>query len=142
MAAADKLEPRRRRLTASLLVEELGAAPTLSLGLALPTDRRLKALCDALMEDPGSAQSLSHWARRMGASERTLARLFQSELQTSFGAWRQQLRLAHAVNLISRGKPLSHVAAETGYANASAFSAMFRRALGRPPRAFMAQRPS
>lgn len=131
---------KRRHLAASLLIEELAAAPTLSLGLALPSDRRLKALCDALMEDPGSAASLAEWAARTGASERTLARLFQTELQTSFGNWRQQLRLAHAIDLMSRGKPLAHVAAETGYANAGAFSTMFRRALGRPPRDFMAQR--
>ncbi|WP_423195751.1 MULTISPECIES: AraC family transcriptional regulator [unclassified Cupriavidus] len=137
--AADRSE-RRRQLAASLLVEELAVAPPLSLGLALPSDRRLKALCDALMDDPGSAASLSDWAVRTGASERTLARLFHTELRTSFGSWRQQVRLAHAIDLMGRGKPLAHVAAETGYANAGAFSTMFRRALGQAPRDFMAQR--
>lgn len=135
---APSLSARRRQLSAALLLEELRAAPTLWPGLALPTDRRLKALCDALMEQPGSALSLAQWAELTGASERTLARLFRTELRTSFAAWRQQLRLAHAVDLMSRGKPLAHVAAETGYANAGAFSTMFRRALGRAPRDFLA----
>ncbi|WP_059411905.1 AraC family transcriptional regulator [Cupriavidus basilensis] len=140
LAGAADLSPRRRQLSAELLIEELRAAPALWPGLALPADRRLKALCDALMEAPGSALSLAQWAARTGASERTLARLFRTELHTSFAAWRQQLRLAHAVDLMSRGKPLGHVAAETGYANAGAFSTMFRRALGQAPRDFMAHR--
>lgn len=140
LARDGHLAGRRGELAATLLLEELAAAPTLSLGLALPADRRLKALCDALMEDPGSALSLAQWATRTGASERTLARLFREELHTSFGAWRQQLRLAHAIDLMSRGRPLGRVAAETGYANASAFSTMFRRALGQAPRDFMASR--
>ncbi|TDF65112.1 helix-turn-helix domain-containing protein [Cupriavidus sp. L7L] len=140
LAHDDTLGERRRQLCASLLVEELAAAPTLSLGLALPSDRRLQALCHALMEDPGSSLTLSEWAARTGASERTLARLFESELKTSFGSWRQQLRLAHAIDLMSRGRPLAHVAAETGYAHAGAFSTMFRRALGQTPRDFMARR--
>jgi len=140
LTQAERLGPRRSELAACLLLEELAAAPTLSLGLALPADRRLKALCDAMMEDPGSALSLAQWATRTGASERTLARLFQEELHTSFGAWRQQLRLAHAIDLMSRGTPLAQVAAETGYANAGAFSTMFRRALGQAPRDFMARR--
>lgn len=140
LTEAASLSERRRHLSAALLIEELRAAPTLWPGLALPTDRRLKALCDALMEQPGSALSLAQWAELTGASERTLARLFRTELRTSFAAWRQQLRLAHAVDLMSRGKPLAHVASETGYANAGAFSTMFRRALGKAPRDFMARR--
>lgn len=140
LTEAASLSERRRHLSAALLIEELRAAPTLWPGLALPTDRRLKALCDALMEQPGSALSLAQWAELTGASERTLARLFRTELRTSFAAWRQQLRLAHAVDLMSRGKPLAHVASETGYANAGAFSTMFRRALGKAPRHFMARR--
>jgi len=140
LTEAASLSERRRHLSAALLIEELRAAPTLWPGLALPTDRRLKALCDALMEQPGSALSLAQWAELTGASERTLARLFRTQLRTSFAAWRQQLRLAHAVDLMSRGKPLAHVASETGYANAGAFSTMFRRALGKAPRDFMARR--
>jgi len=58
----------------------------------------------------------------------------------SFGAWRQQLRLARALDLIGRGRPLGLVAVELGYASPAAFSAMFKRALGVPPRQFMTER--
>lgn len=126
-------EARRRQAAMHLLVEEIRAAPSLPLGLPLPDERRLRALCLAMMEDPGSENTLEDWAPRVGASARTLARLFQSELQTSFGDWRRQLRLARAIDLIGRGVPLAEVAAEVGYANAPAFSTMFRNALGFPP---------
>lgn len=132
--------PARRDLMIRLLLEEMRRAPPLSLGLPLPADRRLQALCDALMEDPASPLGLAEWAARVGASERTLARLFQGELKMSFGAWRQQLRLARALDLIGRGRPLGQVAAELGYASPAAFSAMFRRALGVPPSRFLADK--
>lgn len=108
----------------------------MSLGLALPRDRRLKALCDALMSDPASPRQLADFARAIGASPRTLARLFKIEMNTSFGAWRQQLRLARAIGSLGRGMPMEQVAAEVGYANPAAFSTMFKRSLGVPPSRF------
>lgn len=133
-------DPLRRELMTHLLLLEMRRAPTLSLGLPLPRDRRLQALCHALMDDPASSLALSDWAIRVGASERTLARLFRDELQMSFGAWRQQLRLSTALDLIGRGRPLGQVAHELGYASQAAFSAMFKRAFGVPPGRFMAVR--
>jgi AraC-like DNA-binding protein len=132
--ASHAVVPRRhQQLAMRLLIEEIRLATPLPLGLPLPEDRRLRALCTAMMEEPGSSRSLSEWAPVVGASERTLARLFQTQLQTSFGVWRRQLRLARAIDLIGRGVPLADVAAELGYANAPAFSTMFRHALGIPP---------
>ncbi len=127
---------RPNPLMTALLLEEIATAPPLSLGLPMPKDPRLQRLCEALMEDPASPRSLREWAPRVGASERTLARLFESELDTSFAVWRQQLRLAHAVDLMGRGMPLADVAAEVGYAAPAAFSTMFKRALGVPPSRF------
>ena len=127
--------PRYDLLT-KLLLEEIRSAPALSLDLRLPSDRRLRALCEALLEDPSATLGLEEWAPQVGASPRTLARLFQQELGMSFGQWRQRVRLAHAAALVSEGEPLASVAAKLGYESASAFSAMFKRALGRSPREF------
>jgi AraC-like DNA-binding protein len=126
-------QERRRRMAMGLLVEEIREAPSLPLGLPLPEERRLRALCMAMMEDPASENTLEEWAPIIGASARTLARLFDTELHTSFGVWRRQLRLARAIDLIGRGVPLADVATEVGYANAPAFSTMFRNSLGFPP---------
>lgn len=127
-------------LMSALLLREIRDARPLSLGLPLPEDPRLARLCGALMEDPASSRTLRAWAPRVGASERTLARLFDSELGTSFAAWRQQLRLARAVDLMGRGLPLAEVAAEVGYAAPAAFSTMFKRALGVAPSRFAPSR--
>lgn len=141
--ALSEIEPdravdrERRRLMIALLLEEMRRAPPLSLGFPLPKDRRLQALCSALMDDPGSPLSLTQWAERVGASERTLARLFKSDLGTHFAAWRQQVRLARALDLIGRGWPLGEVAHALGYASPAAFSAMFKRAFGVPPSSFL-----
>jgi AraC-like DNA-binding protein len=114
----------------------MGRAATLSLRLPLPRDRRLRSLCDALLEDPASSLTVEDWALRVGASPRTLARLFRGELGMSFGQWRQQMRLAQAAALVAQGRPLAAVAGELGYASPSAFSAMFKRAFGVSPSRF------
>lgn len=132
---------RRRHLLTELLLAEVKRAPSLSLGLPMPRDRRLQALCQALSNDPGSPLTLEGWAARVGASSRTLARLFQEELNMGFGAWRQQLRLARAIDLIGRGSLLGDVAEQMGYASQAAFSAMFKRTFGVPPSQFINDRP-
>ncbi len=85
---------------------------------------------------PGKRGSLAEWAVQVGASERALARLFRDELGTSYQQWRQQAVLAHALPLLARGVPVSHVAAASGYASDSAFTAMFKSAMGQPPSHF------
>jgi AraC-like DNA-binding protein/quercetin dioxygenase-like cupin family protein len=134
-------EPRERMLSA-LLLDELARSTTLPIRVALPSDKRLKALCESLIANPASPLTLDDWAQRAGASGRTLARLFERDLGMSFGQWRQQVRLAHAAPLIARGLPLSLVAAELGYASQSAFSAMFKKTFGQSPSAFFAHKGS
>ena len=133
--SADELQ-REKRLSA-LLFDELRRARPVPLGIAMPLEKRLRALCEAMLDDPTRHTTLDAWARDAGASPRTVARLFRSELQTSFVQWRQQVLLARAVTLAARKLPIAHIAAELGYASASAFSAMVRRSVGAPPSRFL-----
>jgi AraC-like DNA-binding protein len=126
----------REQLLAELILDELAGLETRPIRVPMPTDKRLHALCATLMDNPGSPLTLAQWADRTGASERTLARLFERDLGLSFRQWRQQARLAHAAPLIARGMPLSLVAQELGYASQSAFSAMFKKTFGTTPSAF------
>ncbi|MGO4477154.1 helix-turn-helix domain-containing protein [Massilia sp. 2TAF26] len=137
LLAADPVNDGRRHLLTELLLVEVGRAPALSLGLRMPRDRRLQALCQALAADPASHRTLEDWAGQVGASARTLARLFREEMNFGFGTWRQQLRLERSIELMVRGLPLGEVAARMGYESQSAFSAMFRRALGVAPSRFI-----
>ena len=135
---ATEADARRERMVSNLILDELRKAPTLPVRVAMPRDKRLAALCTALVENPASQRSLAQWSPHVGASTRTLTRLFAIELGTTFAGWRQQMRLAHAAPLVTRGWPLSRVAAELGYSSQSAFSAMFRRAFGVAPTRFFA----
>ena len=134
--------PSREALLAALVQDELIHAPIQSLGVPLPHaqsgDKRLRALCEAVLRDPSERSTLAAWAFDMGASERTMARLFREELGISYQQWRQQAVLAHALPLLARGTPVSEVAAASGYASDSAFSAMFKAAMGQSPSRFAA----
>ncbi len=139
IAALDRpdLPPERERLLGALALDEIVRSQPLPLSVPMPSEKRLRALCEAVIADPANTASLEHWAGTVGASTRTIARLFRQELGVSFSQWRQQAVLARAIPLLSQGKPLSHVAQELGYQSQSAFSAMFRRAFGQSPRAFI-----
>lgn len=142
LAAMDEpplYDPRRRGgQIMRLILTELEAAPRLSLSVPMPRDRRLQRLCGSLLRHPQSDATFDHWAEHVGASARNLARLFRRETGMSFGAWRQQARLVEALSLLSAGTPVRQVAARLGYRSASAFSQMFRRALGKTPREYLA----
>ena len=130
----------REEKLVGLVLDEIGRADTMGLGVPLPHaqtgDKRLRALCEAVLRSPAERATLAGWAGDVGASERTLARLFRTELGMSYRRWRQQAVLAHALPLLAQGMAVSHVAAASGYASDSAFTAMFKAALGQPPRAF------
>lgn len=123
-----------------LVLDEITHADIQALGVPLPHaqsgDKRLRALCEAVLGAPSRRATLAEWAAQFGASERTMARLFQGEFGMSYQQWRQQAVLAHALPLLARGMPISHVAAASGYASDSAFTAMFKAALGAPPSSF------
>jgi AraC-like DNA-binding protein len=140
-SSADASRAREREaLIAALVLSELAQAPTQQLGVPLPHpqtgDNRLRVLCEAVLQAPARCATLAEWARDVGASERTIARLFRSELDTSFQHWRQQVVLARALPMLARGAPVSQVAAASGYTSDSAFTAMFRSAMGQAPSAF------
>ncbi|MFC4275199.1 AraC family transcriptional regulator [Achromobacter aloeverae] len=125
-------------LIAPLALRCLGNAPRLDHGrLPLPRDKRLLRVCEMLMQSPASDSTLEQLSSQVGASARTVARLFQAETGLTFGQWRRQLRLSEAVCQLSLGTPVSTVARDLGYANPNAFTAMFRKALGSPPQRYM-----
>jgi AraC-like DNA-binding protein len=124
-------------LIQQLMLEELASLENLPLHIPMPTDRRLQNICLALLHTPDHANTLEDWAQQVGASSRTLARLFQQQLQMSFNAWRQQLRLMEALPRLLAGDSVQRVARDLGYGSARAFSAMFRRLLGENPREYL-----
>jgi AraC-like DNA-binding protein len=126
------------------LIEQVAALPHAPLYLPQPQDRRLRAITAALCAEPASNDTLEQWAPRVGASARTLARLFVKETQLSFALWRRQLRLLVALEALAHGQSVTAVALDAGYHDTSSFIAMFRRALGVTPGRYLerAQMPN
>lgn len=125
-------------LVMRLLTAEISGLVPLGLFLPHGTDPRLRRVVAALKAEPGDDRDLDNWAKLAGASPRTLARLFQTETGLSFGRWREQLRLISAIERLVNGDSVTQVAHDLGYAGASAFTTMFTRAMGQPPRAYLA----
>ena len=128
-------EDGRGGLIARLILTELAAARRLPLVVPMPSDRRLRRVCDALLANPESTASLEVLACESGASARTLARLFKRQLNMGFAAWRQRVRFRNAVEALAAGDAIGQVARDNGYRSASAFSAAFRKAMGMTPSA-------
>lgn len=121
----------------SVILDQIGSQPVTSLALPMPSDLRALRVAQSLMANPADSRNLGEWAKAVGASKRTLSRLFTAQTGMSFQAWRQQRRLLRALELLATGDSVTSVALELGYDNTSAFIAMFRRCLGTTPTRYL-----
>jgi len=137
------MAPERLHRLVGVLLDELSAAPLEPIHLPMPADRRLQRLTEAMVAEPGLRFTIDEWGARVGASNRTLSRLFQRETGMSFVRWRQQLHIGVALQRLAAGQLVTVIAGDLGYESVSAFIAMFRRMLGTTPtRYFSDQMPA
>jgi AraC-like DNA-binding protein len=116
-----------------VLVDELHEAREQPLQLPEPHDDRLRAIARILWESPADNSSLATLGKTIGASTRTLSRLFRHELGMTFYEWRTQLRIYHALVLLADGHDTTQTAAACGWANPSSFIAAFTHVIGTTP---------
>lgn len=119
-----------------LMLDELQQLPTLPLHLPLPTDRRLRKICDAIDAAPHDTTTLNDWARKLGVDPKTIQRLFQKETGMTFGQWRTQARLLIALERLAAGERVLDIAIDLGYESPTAFATMFRKQFGVAPSRF------
>jgi AraC-like DNA-binding protein/quercetin dioxygenase-like cupin family protein len=125
---------------ATVLLDQLALAPVEKLNFPMPLDPRLRKIANSLMTDPADRATIDEWGRRMATAPRTLTRALQRETGMSFGRWRQQLHVLIALERLDQGCAVQTVALELGYEGSSAFITMFRKALGKPPSRYLAER--
>ena len=89
------------------LVQTLKVAP---LDLPIPRDCRLQKIFIGLTENPAENCTLEDWGKTVGATSRTLARLFRSDTGMSFTQWRQQVRILDGLRRLAREEPVTTVA--------------------------------
>lgn len=129
----ENMDRGRETRLISVLLDELAAAPLEPFYLPMPNDRRLRRLTESMIENPGLRFTIDEWGARVGASNRTLSRLFQRETGMSFIRWRQQLHIGLALQRLAQGELVTNIAIDLGYESVSAFISMFRRMLGTTP---------
>ncbi|QKO37523.1 helix-turn-helix transcriptional regulator [Serratia marcescens] len=127
------------RLTAVLL-DQLAAAPIENLHLPVSDDVRIRQLTEGMLSSPADKSTLGQWAQRIGMSERSLSRTLQQQMGMSFGHWRRQLHVMLALQRLTQGESVQTVALDLGYESASGFVTMFRKAVGKPPARYLAER--
>lgn len=128
---ADRSSTEQRIL--DVILDQLHLIQTSPLDLPMPQDKRLRKICEGILRDPASRTSLLEWERIVGASKRTITRLFPLETQLTFDAWRKQAVLLEALRRLAEGQAVSQVAIELNYESPSAFIAMFKKSLGATP---------
>lgn len=117
-----------------LCLDEIRTAAQQAMLLPMPEDKRLAPLLAALDQLPPTLALLE---QQLGASGRTIGRIFQRETGMSYQQWRQQWRLMRAIELLATGRSLSYSASELGFASDSAFIAFFKHMTGRTPRTYL-----
>ncbi|HWL43000.1 MAG TPA: AraC family transcriptional regulator [Ilumatobacter sp.] len=100
---------------------------------AMPVDERARHAAQLVLDDPRTRLRLAEIAAPVGASSRTLTRLFVAETGMSFAAWRTAALSSEATRLLGDGHSSGSVATKVGYRDASAFSRAFRVATGHRP---------
>ena len=138
LAQAYLPSPQRERAEA-VLWDVMVPLPVTTLSPPVPVDERARRVAEGLLDDVTDSRSLAAWGRAVGASGRTLARLFVAETGMGFERWRTTARLAAALPLLAAGTPVGNTAHQVGYATPSAFVAAFRREVGTTPAAYFRQ---
>lgn len=134
-------EGKEARLV-DVMLDELDEMELANLYLPMAKDKRLIRIIDFLLDNPTERINMDELAQRVGASERTISRLFIKETGMTFSQWRKKYLLMKAIDKLDQGQPITTVALELGYSSASAFIAMFRKTLGMPPSLYLSDKRS
>jgi AraC-like DNA-binding protein len=120
----------------AVIVANLHTAMSVPTRLTMPEDRRAAAVAAAAIADPVNNRSFKALCDNAGASTRTIERIFQRQVGTSFETWRRQARLMKAIELLVTGYSVKETAYQVGYRQTGAFVTMFRDTFGKTPKAW------
>lgn len=121
-------------------LDELATMPQQKLSLPVSSNIKIRAMADMLISQPDDRSTFKEWSKRLGLSERSLARLMLRETGLTFGRWRQQLQLIIALRELASGVSVQNVATNLGYESVNAFITMFKKAMGSTPAQYFAER--
>ncbi len=139
--ASDGLDAAQRSRAEALLNDLLRPVEVTTVAVRMPVDDRAHSVATGIVGNPTDHRTLAEWGREVGASDRTLARMFLAETGMQFGRWRALARLQAALPRLAAGEPVGAVAINVGYELTSAFVAAFHREIGVTPAAYFRASP-
>jgi AraC-like DNA-binding protein len=128
----------RAGLIMALILEEIPLLKRTPLSLPLPREARLAELCRRFIASPTAHGTIDRWAAEMAMSRSAFTRAFRRETGLAVSEWRQRACILAALPRLMSGERIAAVAFDLGYESAAAFTTMFKRVLGEPPRRYMA----
>jgi AraC-like DNA-binding protein/mannose-6-phosphate isomerase-like protein (cupin superfamily) len=135
--AQTDLTSKRGEIMLRLVLHELRIVEQAPTYLPMPASEVGMRVAEIALADHRNALSLETLASRAATSTRTASRRFPEETGMTLKAWRQRARILWAVPELGRGKPISQVARETGFASTAAFSHAFRQVMSQTPSEFL-----
>ena len=125
-----------------VVADQLHSVQTIPFQLPVVSHKRLKPLCDALLQQPQDRRTLEEWSQSVNMSSRSISRLFRQEVGLSFVEYRQQARLLAALKALAKGVSVSAVGLEVGFSSLSAFHHVFKKNFGFTPKHFFQENKS
>jgi AraC-like DNA-binding protein len=125
--------PRQKHPIEAVLRDRIRQTTVRPITLPAPSDPRLAEACRAVEDDLRRRYDLADLARLVGTSERTLSRLFRTELAMTYPQWRTRTRIFAAMVSLAEGATVTRTAYACGWATPSAFIDSFGRAMGTTP---------
>ncbi|MET3877896.1 helix-turn-helix domain-containing protein [Chitinophaga sp. OAE865] len=99
-----------------------------ALPIVLPAtnNEQMQDITDYLERNIGKRLTLGSVSKQFNIGERSLSRLFQSNLKISFLQYLKTIRMIRAIEMILKtGKPISEIAFAVGYSSINSFSDTF-----------------
>lgn len=113
--------------------DEFHQAQKESYQLDIPSDYRLQSWMAAFMLEKKVPPFLHELAQYVGASEKTITRIFKRETHMSYQAWRQQWRVYRAIELLAENTVISEISDQLEFSSDSAFIEFFKNHTGTTP---------
>ncbi|BDR16406.1 hypothetical protein VspSTUT11_43820 [Vibrio sp. STUT-A11] len=117
-------------------LDELESLEALELFIPSGNDPRLQRLISIIVNHPEQSLLLEELATQVGASVRTIERLFKAETGLTFRQWRSRFRLMNSLEKIAQGQNTTLVAHQLGYSSVSSFISSFKKLFGCTPQEY------
>jgi len=119
-----------------LILDRIAISEEVDLQLPYPTDKRLRLILDKILADNSVRKNIKQWGLEVGASARTLSRLFKKETGMTYSEWKQRLSTQLAIRQLYDGVNVSEISLNLGYESVSAFIYMFKKCTGATPNSY------